>query len=637
LSKTIGFKRFGLLLGIVVAFGFGAIALSSYLVSADAARDAVKAQIKAATGLDPDVRGPVAVSIFPPDTVTLSDVLLGDDRNRPALAAQVLTARLRLLPLIMGRIEIADVVLVRPRISVHIARGSSQSNWSPLVAALTRALKPSPDGNAPSFSEIRISDGTVVVDNAEQGIREALYHVDMSLAWPAISRSFAATGQFAWRNEVVEASFAVADFYAALTGEQSGLKLRLSSAPLKVAFDGAMSNAPTLKVDGTLAADSPRARDALRWLGKAAPPGGGFSHFALKAQLNAANGTYGLSSVNLELDNNSAEGVLSYSTSRPSLQGTLAAGTLDLAAYGSALQLLAANAREWNRAPLALDGLTSLDLDLRMSAARVNLGTAKLGRTAVAVNLNNGRLAVTVGESQAYDGIVKGSFMIAKAGSGAEIKSQMQFTDVTLEQCLGQLLGLRRLEGKGNAAYDVEATGDSIDALARSLGGTANVAAADGAIAGFNVEQLLRRLERRPLSGAGDFRNGRTPFSKFTMAFKIVNGTATAEDAKLDGATVRLAMGGTFSIPARDIDMRGTAGLVATATESAFELPFVVQGPWEEPIILPDPQALIRRSGAAAPLLDAVRDRKARDAVRSAIDRLTGGGNPPARPAQNGP
>jgi AsmA protein len=637
LSKSVGFKRFGLAIGIVLALGFGAIALSSFLVSAEAARDAVKAQIKAATGLDPVVRGAVAVSIFPPDTVTLGDVLLGDDRNRPALAAQVLTARLRLLPLIMGRIEIADVVLVRPRISVHIARGSNQSNWSPLIAGLTRALKPNPDRNAPSFSEIRINDGTIVVDNVELGIREVLHHVEMSLAWPAISRSFAATGQFAWRNEVVEASLTVADFHAALTGDPSGVKLRLASNPLKLAFDGSMSNAPTLKVDGTVAADAARFRDALRWVGKSAPPGGGFNRFSLKAQLNAANGTFGLSAVNLELDGNTAEGVLSYSASRPSLKGTLATGALDLTPYGSALQLLAANAREWNRTPLALDGLTSLDLDLRMSAARVNLGAAKLGRTAVAVNLNGGRLGVTVGESQAYDGVVTGSFTIAKSASGAELKSQMQFTNVNLEQCLGQLFGTRRLEGKGNLAFDVDASGNSIDALARTLGGNATLTAADGAIVGFNVEQLLRRLERRPLSGSGDFRNGRTPFGKFNMAFKIVNGTATAEDARLDGQTVRLAMGGSFSIPQRDLDLRGTAALVATATDGGFELPFVVQGPWEEPIILPDPQALIRRSGAAAPLLDAVKEKRARDAVRSAIDRLTGGGSQPVRAPAAGP
>ncbi len=48
--------------------------------------------------------------------------------------------------------------------------------------------------------------------------------------------------------------------------------------------------------------------------------------------------------------------------------------------------------------------------------------------------------------------------------------------------------------------------------------------------------------------------------------------------------------------------------------------------------MLPDAEALIRRSGAAAPLLNAVRERSARDAVRSVIERLTGSA-PPAAPA----
>ncbi|MCZ7643648.1 MAG: hypothetical protein M5U33_14400 [Pseudorhodoplanes sp.] len=81
------------------------------------------------------------------------------------------------------------------------------------------------------------------------------------------------------------------------------------------------------------------------------------------------------------------------------------------------------------------------------------------------------------------------------------------------------------------------------------------------------------------------------------------------------------------SIPARDLDLKGTASLVtASVTDgrAPFELPFVVQGPWDDPIMLPDPEILIKRSGAAAPLLDAVRDRRAREAVRSAIERLTG-------------
>jgi AsmA protein len=50
--------------------------------------------------------------------------------------------------------------------------------------------------------------------------------------------------------------------------------------------------------------------------------------------------------------------------------------------------------------------------------------------------------------------------------------------------------------------------------------------------------------------------------------------------------------------------------------------------------MLLDTQSLIRRAPAAAPLLDAVRERRAREGVRSAIDRMVG--NPAAAPAKSG-
>ena len=97
---------------------------------------------------------------------------------------------------------------------------------------------------------------------------------------------------------------------------------------------------------------------------------------------------------------------------------------------------------------------------------------------------------------------------------------------------------------------------------------------------------------------------------------------------------MRLALEGSASIPARDLDLKGTASLITTASADAgFELPFVVQGPWDDPLMLPDTQSLIRRSGAGGALLDAVRERRTQDAVRNAIERLTGGSRQPAAEA----
>src|SRR6202030_4152930 len=119
-------------------------------------------------------------------------------------------------------------------------------------------------------------------------------------------------------------SISFTDFAAALKGDRSGLKIRLTGAPFKLAFDGYISHRPTLKMEGALAADAASLRDALRWAGQRPPPGGGFGLFALKAQTNVVGGTIGLSAANLELDGNTAEGVLTFD-GRQTLQGTLAA------------------------------------------------------------------------------------------------------------------------------------------------------------------------------------------------------------------------------------------------------------------------------------------------------------------------
>ena len=63
--------------------------------------------------------------------------------------------------------------------------------------------------------------------DAGKDATERLEDVDFQLAWPSISRSFGANGHFVWHDQPVEASLTLSDFLAALTGERSGVKLRL--------------------------------------------------------------------------------------------------------------------------------------------------------------------------------------------------------------------------------------------------------------------------------------------------------------------------------------------------------------------------------------------------------------------------
>jgi AsmA protein len=347
----------------------------------------------------------------------------------------------------------------------------------------------------------------------------------------------------------------------------------------------------------------------------------------LKARANATETSIALTNVNVELDGNVAEGVMSYGgDGRQILQGTLAAEALNVTPYMSTIRMMAGGTRDWNRQPFDLRGLSGNDLDLRLSAARMTVGKTNFGRTALGLNVRNGALTLSVGEAQLYGGVAKGSFNVTRVDSKADVRAQFQLTDVDLEACLGELFGMRRLAGKGTLGVTLEAAGTNPFGLAQSLDGRATLTSQNGALSGFNIEQLLKRLERRPLSGAGDFRSGRTPFDKLTVAVRLNDGIASTEDVRFDGPTVQLTLNGAASIPSREFDLKGVANLVPpTGATRTFELPFVIQGPWDDPLILPDSESLLRRSPASAPLLDAVRDRRARDAVKSAIERLTGG------------
>src|SRR6202045_205586 len=198
-----GTRRLAIPLAALIGVALVGMIASSWLLNRDALRQAVEAQIRAVTGLDLVVQGGTDISVFPGSYVSFHDVgLKGGAAADPALHVDVLTANLRLLPLLMQRFEISDVMMLRPTIRV-VRDAAGDSNWTPFIQTIVRTMKPGAD-NQVSFSEIRIQDGVLTYEDVANHTNEKLDDIDLSLAWPSISRSFAATGQFDWRGERID-------------------------------------------------------------------------------------------------------------------------------------------------------------------------------------------------------------------------------------------------------------------------------------------------------------------------------------------------------------------------------------------------------------------------------------------------
>src|SRR5260370_27538078 len=112
-----GMKRLGMPIAAFLGVALSGLIATSWFIDRDALREAVEAQIRAVTGLDLVVKGTIDVSVFPGSYVSFHDVgLKGGGTADPALAVDVLTANLPLLPLLLQRFDIADVMMLRPHI-----------------------------------------------------------------------------------------------------------------------------------------------------------------------------------------------------------------------------------------------------------------------------------------------------------------------------------------------------------------------------------------------------------------------------------------------------------------------------------------------------------------------------------------
>ncbi len=610
-----------LALGAVAAATVCGLALLTlpYLVSEQQIRGAAGRAIQSATGLVPRIDGPVRLALLPRPALQVQEISL-DDGSKSGPTVGALQASLQFWPLLFGEIKIATLTLDRLRLAIELSPEGKLIGGLPINPAIAD------NGEVP---ELRVANGSILLRIQGRDRVEIISGVDASLNWSGASLT--TTGSFMIGGKSANGSLMIADTAALAKGQRSVLRLRIEADPARLAYEGGITfREAALQGDGSLSADGQSLRQALLLFGIAVPSPTGFGRFSVKSTVTLTPITLTFSNLSLELDGNRANGGLTWKRdgNRSILQGTLASETTDLSIYRIPLRLSSENGREWDRTPIKTSMLQSVDLDLRLSCGKLTIGKVEIGKAAITLGVKNHVLTAAIGEAQFYGGTLRGNAIWNGAEETPTLKIDANFGNFDLERGLADLTGFRRLEGKGSLSIAATSQGKTVHDLASALSGKLQLAMRQGALAGINAEAVMRRLERRPLSGTGDLRGGRTPFERLTGNLEIENGIGKLSIFDIESPILKIRLQGETSIARREFDLRGTASLIraaqANAPQVSFDLPFLINGNWDTPYLLPDPEALIRHSGATAPLLDAVRGRAAREAMRSVIETVTG-------------
>ncbi len=248
------------LVAIVVLIVVVAIA-APFFVPVDTYKNQLIARVKAATGRDLKIAGPVKFSLLPVLGIEASQVSFS---NAPGASTPdmvqlgKLEARLKVFPLLSGQLAIDEFVLRDPVILLEIDK-QGRGNWSFGTAqpAAATPAPPAPSGGGARMSlnelqldDIRVINGKLSYFDQRTGQKQELSDVNMKLSLPNLDSQFSSDGSITWRGKAVKTTVTVAKPRAVMDGGTSDVTIKVASEPVNFDFKGKLTNSAPVKVEG---------------------------------------------------------------------------------------------------------------------------------------------------------------------------------------------------------------------------------------------------------------------------------------------------------------------------------------------------------------------------------------------------
>ncbi|MBR9971640.1 AsmA family protein [Magnetospirillum sulfuroxidans] len=637
-------KKILAIVGVIVVLLIAALVALPSLVPADKIKGEVVAQVKAATGRDLSIQGKVSVSAFPSLGVEVNNVALANPAGfstKDLIRLGALDVKLKLLPILSGRVEVDSFVLVDPVITLEVDR-KGKANWVFDTPATAAKGKPAPAEKTPSpatsasgsgsasglddivLGDVRIQNGKLTYIDGPAGTKEDVDGINLAVSLKSLDAPLAVKGGLNWHAKAIDLGLNVAKPRALLDGKSTDADLSINSETVKLSFKGQANGGPHAGATGALDLSVPSIRALAQWAtGKPlAMAGSGLGPLALNGQLAAAGTKISLTQTNIAIDAIKAKGDFNVDTggARPALKGKLDVEALDLNPYlpadkpaassagGSAAPAATAGGKAaksgWSDDPIDASGLKAADVDFALSVGSITVNKIKVGKSALKLVLNNGRLNADLTELALYQGSGKGKIGLDGSQPGIGLDASFVLKGLQAEPFLTDAADFNRLEGTGNFDVQVSGRGRTERQLVSALNGKGAVSFLDGAIKGINLAEMVRNVTTA-FGGGGSAQ--KTDFAELGGTFTITDGIVRNQDLALKSPLLRVEGKGSVELPPRTVHYRVEPKAVASlegqggkADVGGIQVPVIIEGPWENLSYRPDLEAMLKGQAGKA-------------------------------------
>jgi AsmA protein len=658
--RTLRFVFLGAL-GLVLLVVLAA-ALVLVLVDPNAHKARLQQLVLEKTGRQLQLPGDLKLKLFPWVALDVGRASLANAAGFDAAPmVEIEHARLgvKLLPLLHRRLEIGEVRLDAPTIRLAVD-AAGHNNWADLSAGkatATPAAGGAGDLAAASIAKFQIVNGSLQYRDRSAGTDVTLRALSLDTGRLESGKPFALNLGFTLlQGKSLEAAVRLQgettlDLDARryrLAAPQLELQLKgaglpAAGLPVQLRFDSidADLSAQTLKLPGmqlhaagatlrgTLTGshivDAPHfegpvelaevpPRDLLHNLGIELPAtrdASMFRRLSFSGALSASADALMLGGLRLNIDDSSMTGRAGLSDLKSkALSFDLKLDRLNADRYLPPAPAKAAAGVAGTPATAAAPIAVPVELLRSLNAhGTLNVGAAvfagvQYSNLKIGVNAAGGKLHVFPSEAQMYGGQYRGDINIDASGRTPRLSVDEHLTGIDFAPLLKDMLETRRVSGHGNAAIKASATGADSAAMLRTLTGTLEFHADDGALEGADLWYEIRRARALLKKQSPPERTGpeHTPFTSLSATGKLSNGVLSNDDLRVAMQYLQVNGHGTADLPAGTLDYHLDAVVLKIPEDNAtdsqdivgLKVPVTVTGTFAAPKVRPDLSAMLK-------------------------------------------
>lgn len=610
-------KTFFIIVGFLLLFVAGTIAAAPFFVSSASIRNVVAEAVKERTGRTLTIAGDTSISMFPNIGVKVGNVTLSNAKGfgkAPFAKMAGMTIRLKLMPLLVGKVSISRFVLVAPQINLTVnAKGNN--NWNLLKSSAPSAAQTSDDSSL-AVSDVElgvfdISNGVIRYTNAQTGAKERVQAINLRVTMANLASLMTAKGSFIWNKNKVDLDTQLGTLGALLEKKSAKFSTNISTTHFKAGFKGtaALADSPVLK--GALNFSTSSLRALSKWLKSPLAPGRGMGKFEVTSTIASQGQVINLTKARISLDGMQAKGtaLVRLTDAKPHIRSRFSLDKLDVNQYISPASKKPAKRSKssgWSTARIDLSGLKAIDGDIQIDTKKILYGKVVTGLSQLNVKLKGGHLTANLAKLALYKG--HANLVLTLDGSNAKqiIRVRGKMTNFDAYPLLRDAAQFEWIEGRANFEFDVVTRGKNQKQMMTNLSGRGVTKFNNGAIRGINIAKMFRSVSSDILSGWSKSKSEKTDFSELGASFAIVRGIATNKDLRLIGPLVRIKGAGTVAMPKQRIDYKVSPKLVASLKGQGgnkdlggINVPIIIKGPWANPSIYPDIEGILKNPAEA--------------------------------------